>query len=337
MDDVSLGSPAATVVTVASSQATYNTHALLVPNSNEAPSAPQDPKIRKEERGPQKSAAQHHPVQSRLSIPTPASGAALENLESTDMLEQPLKNIRAMNVNEDHRLDQEPQPTAEVLNQRPDAQQVGATAPRAARISLASHPSQPAPALQKLRVQGGQKIHLAGFPGKNKISIIKKHPAQKAILNQLQQDQQPALQQKLLSQHHSNQDMSKGSFVSGSEHSYLTSAAAPQKKITLIKQNHIKRVQLPGSNASYNDAQMERAGMTQLSAVSGVSGASAVSGLSGAIAIDVPMQRLKIKKSPIQTANFGAMSNYAPQSDEAEATQPSQKQLPTHQVKPKRL
>lgn len=61
--------------------------------------------------------------------------------------------------------------------------------------------------------------------------------------------------------------------------------------------------------------------MTQLSAVSGVSGASAISGLSGSIPIDVPLQRLKIKKSPIQTANFGALNNYyPPKVDQVEAT-----------------
>ncbi len=99
------------------------------------------------------------------------------------------------------------------------------------------------PTLQKLRVPGGQKIHLAGFPAKNKISILKKNPAQKSVLNQLQQQQQQlALQHKLLNQHHSNQDMSKGSFVAAGEHASVTSSAGPQKKITLIKQTHIKRV-----------------------------------------------------------------------------------------------
>ena len=78
--------------------------------------------------------------------------------------------------------------------------------------------------------------------------------------------------------------------------------------------------------------------MTQLSGVSGVSGASAISGLSGSIPIDVPLQRLKIKKSPIQTANFGTMSGYAPQkSDQFEAAEQSQRQLPTQQTRPKRL
>lgn len=97
-------------------------------------------------------------------------------------------------------------------------------------------------------------------------------------------------------------------------------------------------MQLPGASASYNDPQMEKAGMTQLSAVSGVSGASAVSGLSGSIPIDVPLQRLKIKKSPIQTANFGTLSSYAPpQLEPVEAIQPQRRQLPTQQAKPKRL
>ena len=170
----------------------------------------------------------------------------------------------------------------------------------------------------------GQKIHLAGFPVKNKISILKKNPAQKSMANQLQHpEQQLALQQRLLSQHRSNQDTSKASFISAGEHSSVTSSAGPQKKIALIKQTHIKRVQLPGASASYNDPQMDKAGMTQLSAVSGVSGASAISGLSGSIPIDVPLQRLKIKKSPIQTANFGTLSSYAPpQLEPVEATQP---------------
>ena len=78
-----------------------------------------------------------------------------------------------------------------------------------------------------------------------------------------------------MSQHHSNHDTSKGSFISVKEdprpvekrlavaaHSSQTSSLGPQKKITLIKQNNIKRVQLQGSTVSYNDVQMEKAGMT---------------------------------------------------------------------------
>jgi len=48
-DDVSLGSPAATVITIDSSQATYNTNNLLVQPNNEAHQlSASQPKIMKE-------------------------------------------------------------------------------------------------------------------------------------------------------------------------------------------------------------------------------------------------------------------------------------------------
>lgn len=136
-----------------------------------------DSKLRKDERGAGSDAARNQPAQNRNSVPTPASGAR-ENLESSDVLELPLKNIKAININEDHRLEQEPRPGVQAQASRPEDQHGASAAPRAARLSSAGVPGQPVPGLQRLRVPG-QKIHLAGFPVKNKISILKKNPASK--------------------------------------------------------------------------------------------------------------------------------------------------------------
>ena len=42
----------------------------------------------------------------RVSIPTPVSVSALENLNSSGALDKPLKNIKAMNINEEHRFEE---------------------------------------------------------------------------------------------------------------------------------------------------------------------------------------------------------------------------------------
>ena len=106
-DDVSLGSPAATVITIASSQATYNTNAQKQSVQNQL-SASQS-RLLKDQKPEFNKQMKSEPVQKqmqRVSIPTPVSVSALENLNSSGALDKPLKNIKAMNINEEHRFEE---------------------------------------------------------------------------------------------------------------------------------------------------------------------------------------------------------------------------------------
>lgn len=120
LDDVSVGSPAGTVVTVASCQASYNTNALVL-NANEVHFiSNSDARAGKEVQSPANGHGPHETlsrfkdqdkdgknllnnqkVRSRVSIPSPS--IALENLESSDFFEKkPAKQIKNLNIIEDH-------------------------------------------------------------------------------------------------------------------------------------------------------------------------------------------------------------------------------------------